>query len=84
MNQSINQSSEKIKFAIKLTVVGVTDYIARELDIDSEEALRQFAKSKTYALLQNGDSMLYTESTEYVLDMLRSENNGDWEEWQRI
>jgi DNA-directed RNA polymerase specialized sigma subunit len=77
-------SQEKIDLAKKITITYVTDYLACELNIESEEALRQFAQTKTYALLQSNKSFLYTESNEYVIDMLQSEMDGNWEEWLKI
>jgi len=77
-------SQEKIDFAKKFTITWVTDNLSRELNIAPEDALRQFAQTKTYALLQKNESFLYSESNEYVLDMLQSELKGDWEEWLKI
>ena len=80
----MSMTQEKIELTKKLTVTTVVDVLAHEQSISSEEALRRFLKTKTYALLMSDKSMLYTESTEYVLDMLQSEINGDWEAWQKI
>jgi len=65
--------------------------ICHELPKDCErkrniraEAVRQFMATKTYSLLFDKESYLYLESYEYVLDMLQSEEKGNWDEWLEV
>ena len=77
-------TDERIEFVRRLKIKKISEILASESGIFFEEALRQFAKTKTYDLLEDNESMLYVESEPYILDMLRSELNEDWENWLKI
>ena len=46
----------------------VVEMIAAQENITFEEAYQWFAESRTYALLQNTNTLMWAESTEYIVD----------------
>jgi CO dehydrogenase/acetyl-CoA synthase beta subunit len=72
----------KIQLCIDALAADVGDTLATENGISTTEALRQFMQTKTYALLFDEQSLLYLESAEYVFDMLKAEQSGDWQRWR--
>lgn len=46
----------------------VVEMIAAQEYITFEEAYQRFAESRTYALLQNTNTLMWAESTEYIVD----------------
>jgi len=74
-------SQERIKHAIQLKSSYVVSVISEQNKISLSEAYRQFTQTKTYDLLLEEHSKLYTESFEYVLDMYNSELAGDIDNW---
>ena len=80
----MNITDERIEFVRRLKIKNIAEILSSDSEILFEEALRQFAKTKTYDLLEDNESMLYLESEPYILDMLKSEINEDWENWLRI
>jgi hypothetical protein len=41
-------------------------------------------ETKTFDLLQDPESRLCFESAESILDILRAEERGDWDEWAKV
>jgi hypothetical protein len=62
----------------------VAEKYAKKHKISATEALQAFIATKTYELLINAKSYLYLESAEYVLDMWKDEQNGNWKRWRLI
>ena len=77
-------SQQRVKHAIHLKSSYVVSIISEQNKISLSEAYRQFAKTKTYNLLLEEHSKLYTESFEYVLDMYNSELSGDMDNWMAL
>jgi len=73
-----------IQLCIDSLTADVADKFAKDQKIGTTAALRQFMDTKTYDLLIDDASFLYLESTEYVYDMLRAEQRGDWESWLEV
>jgi len=73
---------------IDLSKTAIITYVVKEVvklnSVSTEEAIAGFMTTKTYKLLQSEKSKLYTESPEYVLDMLQSELSGDIVNWLKI
>ena len=72
---------DMIDLSIKIIIAYVVNMLSQEHGIPREEAFRSFAQSKTFSLLSIGKAKLYTESPEYVLDLFKSEKNGDIAYW---
>jgi len=75
-------NENKINLCIDALAADVADKLAQESCITITEALQEFMKTKTYALLLDEHSLLYLESAEYIFDMLQAEQRGDWERWR--
>jgi len=75
-------NDNKINLCIDALAADVADKFAQESCITITEALQEFMKTKTYALLFDEHSLLYLESAEYIFDMLQAEQRGDWEHWR--
>ena len=75
-------NKQKIHLCIDALAADVADKLSRESCITITIALHEFMKTKTYALLFDEYSLLYLESAEYVFDMLKAEQRGDWEYWK--
>ncbi len=73
---------EKTGLCIDALVADVADIISRESGVGVTEALQQFMRTKTYALLFDEESLLYLETAEYIYDMLQAEQSGNWERWR--
>ena len=76
--------NSKIKHAINLKAAHVVNCMVEQRKMTQDTAFREFALSKTYDLLTDEDSKLYTESYEYVLDMYDSELQGHWVNWLEV
>jgi len=72
----------KIGLCIDALAADVADTISRENGVGITEALQQFMRTKTYAVLFDKESLLYLETAEYIYDMLQAEQSGDWERWR--
>ena len=72
-------NEEKIHLCIDALTADVADKYAQESGIDITTSLQEFMKTKTYSLLFDKNSLLYLESAEYIFDMLKAEQCGDWE-----
>ena len=46
----------------------VVEMISNKEHISFEEAFQKFAESRTYEVLQNPESLLWSESSEYIVD----------------
>ena len=77
-------SEHVIQLCIDSLAADVADMLARESGIAITDALQEFMKTKTYALLFDEQSLLYLESAEYIYDMLEAEQCGDWERWREV
>ena len=71
-------------FITDLLVTNVVDVLAKRSGKTVTDTLREFMKSRTYALLLNPESYLYLESPTYVLDMIDAEQSGDWDRWLEV
>ncbi|MBZ9634174.1 hypothetical protein [Clostridium sp. FP1] len=73
---------------IELSRMAIVTYVVKSLvsiyNISSEEALVKFMTAHTYDLLRMDSSKLWSESQEYVLDMLSNEFNNDLTNWLEI
>ncbi|MDR3077071.1 MAG: hypothetical protein LBU26_07185 [Synergistaceae bacterium] len=72
----------KIQLCIDALAADVGDMLAKENGVSTTEALQQFMRTKAYSLLFDEQSLLYLESAEYIFDMLKSEQSGDWRRWK--
>lgn len=77
-------SPERIKHAMQIKSSYVVNMISEQENVSLSEAFRIFVKTKTYDLLLEEHSKLYTESFEYVLDMYHSELSGDIDNWLTV
>ena len=75
---------QKAQYCADLIATVVVSQYAKEKGLSPTDALRIIMDTKTYALLQDPESRLYFESAESILDMLRSEEQGNWEEWEKV
>jgi hypothetical protein len=75
-------NTAKIQLCIDALAADVSDMFANESGASSTEALQRFMQTKTYALLFDEGSMLHLESAEYIYDMLKAEQRGDWQRWK--
>jgi hypothetical protein len=62
----------------------VVSRYAKEEGLPTTETLRIIMKTKTFDVLQDPKSRLCFESAESILDMLREEERGDWDEWAKV
>jgi hypothetical protein len=74
----------KIHLCIDALAADVADKLSQEACITITDALQEFMKTKTYALLFDENSLLYLESAEYIFDMLQAEQRGDWKHWTEV
>jgi hypothetical protein len=72
----------KIQLCIDALAADVGDMLAKENSVSTTEALQQFMQTKTYSLLFDEQSLLYLESAEYIFDMLKDEQSGNWQRWK--
>ncbi|MCL2152623.1 MAG: hypothetical protein FWH57_06660 [Oscillospiraceae bacterium] len=75
---------EKAQYCADIVATIVVSQYAKEKDLSPTEALRIIMETKTYELLQDPQSRLCFESAESILDMLLSEEQGNWEEWAKV
>ena len=73
-----------IDFCIDILSAQIAETIAKEKNIPLKDAVKRFMSSKTHSLLMDKESFLYLESVEYVLDMLKAEESGNWDEWLEV
>jgi hypothetical protein len=53
---------------VTLKIEHVVNIIAEQERLDFDAAYRRFAKTQTYAALQNTNSLMWAESAEYIAD----------------
>lgn len=73
-NVNINKSIQAIS-------VYLVHRICQEEHCMEEDALKKLLKTMTYELLQDRESGLYAESSEYIWSMLQDEKIGNIESW---
>lgn len=75
---------QKAQYCADIVATNVVSQYAKEYGLSPTDALRKIMETKTYDLLQDPESFVYFESAESILDMLRSEEQGDWNEWAKV
>lgn len=75
-NVNINKSIQSISLYL-------VHCISEEENCSNEIALKKLLKTMTYELLQDKESELYAESSEYVWSMLKDEKNGNMDSWMK-
>ncbi|MDR1677023.1 MAG: hypothetical protein LBS44_01370 [Deltaproteobacteria bacterium] len=75
---------QQAQYCADLVATVVVSQYAKEKGLPVTEALRLIMKTKTYDVLQDPESRLCFESAESLLDLLRSEEAGDWDEWAKV
>jgi hypothetical protein len=74
---------QKAQYCADIVATVVVSQYATQKDLSPTEALRIIMETKTYELLQDPESRLCFESAESILDLLRAEEQGDWDEWEK-
>jgi len=77
-------AAQSINFCIDILSAQVAEAIANEKGISLKDAVKRFMSTKTHSLLMDKESLLYLESVEYVLDMIKAEEDGNWDEWLEV
>lgn len=77
----MNATSVNINKSIQAISLYLVHRISEEENCSNEAALKKLLKTMTYELLQDKESKLYAESSEYVWSMLNDEKNGNMESW---
>ena len=60
---------------IEYIVQDIVDMFSSDQDIEYDEAMNKFYNSKVFEKLQDKDTGLYMESSEYVYDLFKDEIN---------
>lgn len=76
-------SSVNINKSIQMISLYLVHRISEEENCSKEVALKRLLKTMTYELLQDKESELYAESSEYVWSMLKDEKNDNMESWMK-
>lgn len=76
-------SSANVNKSIQTISLYLVHRISEEENCSNEIALKRLLKTMTYELLQDKESELYAESSEYVWSMLNDEKNGNMESWMK-
>lgn len=74
-------SRVNINKSIQAISLYLVHQISAEENCSTEDALKKLLKTMTYELLQDRESGLYAESSEYVWHMLRDEERGNIASW---
>lgn len=77
-------SSVNINKSIQAISLYLVHRLSKEEKCSNEDALKRLLKTMTYELLQDKESGLYAESSEYVWSMLQDEKDGDIESWMKV
>lgn len=77
-------SSVNINKSIQSISLYLVHRLSEEEKCSNEDALKRLLKTMTYELLQDKESGLYAESSEYVWSMLQDEKDGDIASWFRV
>ena len=75
---------QKAQYCADIVATIVVSHYAKIKDLSPTEALRIIMETKTYELLQDPESRLCFESAESILDLLNAEEQGDWDEWEKV
>ena len=75
---------QKAQYCADLVTTAVVAQYAKEKELPTTEALRIIMLTKTFDLLQDPESRLCFESAESILDMIYTEERGDWDEWVKV
>ena len=76
--------SQKAQYCADLVTTAVVAQYAKERGLPTTEALLIIMQTKTFDLLQDPESRLCFESAESILDMIYTEERGDWDEWAKV
>ena len=60
---------------IEYIVQDIVDMLATDQNIEYDEAMNKFYNSKVFEKLQDKDTGLYLESSEYIYDLFKDEMN---------
>ena len=60
---------------IEYIVQDIVDMLALDQNIEYDEAMNKFYNSKVFEKLQDKDTGLYLESSEYIYDLFKDEMN---------
>ncbi len=60
---------------IEYIVQDIVDMLSSDQDIEYDEAMNKFYNSKVFEKLQDKETGLYMESSEYVYDLFKDEMN---------
>ena len=60
---------------IEYIVQDIVDMFSSDQDIEYDEAMNKFSNSKVFEKLQDKETGLYMESSEYVYDLFKDEIN---------
>lgn len=74
-------TSVNINKSIQAISVYLVHRISREEHCIEEDALKKLLKTMTYELLQDKETGLYAESSEYIWSLLQEEKIGNMESW---
>ena len=74
-------TSVNINKSIQALSIHLVRRISEEQNCSEEDALKKLLKTMTYELLQDRETELYAESSEYLWNMFRDEENGNLEPW---
>ncbi len=72
-------TSVNINKSIQAISVYLVHCISKEQNCSEEDALKKLLKTMTYEMLQDRETGLYAESSEFVWNMLKDEENGKLE-----
>lgn len=67
----MTKQSQLIEFCIQ----DIIEYIVKEQHIEYDEAMHMFYSSQTFSKLNDPETGLYLESSDYVYDMFQDELN---------
>jgi len=77
-------TSKRCTFVTDILVTNVVLRTAKSEGKTETETLRALMATKTFSLLFDPKSYLFTESPSYVLRMLEAERNEDWDSWLEV
>lgn len=75
---------QKAQYCADLVATIVVSQYSKEHGLSTADALRKIMRTKTYEVLQDPESRLCFESAESILDMLRDEEEGNWDAWLSV
>ena len=75
---------QKAQYCADIVMTIIVPKYAHEHKISQIDALRENMATKTYTVLQDPESRLCFESAESILDLIRAEKQGNWDEWLKV